>query len=130
MAAGQDPEKLRAYRLKYRLNNKEKLLASAAAYRQTDKGKLACRIKESKRRARKRGNGGSHTIEEWRELVAKYNRCLRCGLAGDANTLEQDHITPLCKNGTDDIDNIQPLCKPCNGAGGKWKDIIDYREAQ
>lgn len=76
-----------------------------------------------KRRARKTGNGGSHTIKEWRELKEKYgNRCLCCG---QIVPLTEDHIMPLSKGGTDNIDNIQPLCILCNHR--KFTEFIDYR---
>jgi hypothetical protein len=39
--------------------------------------------------------------------------------------LEADHIVPLTRGGTDDIDNIQPLCGTCNRK--KFVSIVDYR---
>lgn len=38
-------------------------------------------------------------------------RCVRCG----ANRpLTIDHIIPVSKGGTDDVDNLQTMCRPCN----------------
>lgn len=57
-------------------------------------------------------NGGSHTSEEWAALCEKYNwRCVSCG---KKSPLTKDHIVSVDQGGTDDIANIQPLCKPCN----------------
>lgn len=47
-------------------------------------------------------------------------RCAHCGTAED---LSIDHIRPWSKGGTDDVENLQTLCRPCNSAkGDKWDD--------
>jgi len=77
------------------------------------------------RRNRKLNAEGSHTKEEWENLKAKYNHmCLCCKLHEPEISLTEDHIIPLTKNGTDYIDNIQPLCKPCNSR--KYDKIINF----
>lgn len=66
----------------------------------------------SARRARKSGNGGSHTLQEWREKRALLgNVCFYCG---EAKPLTRDHKIPLVLGGTDDITNILPACARCN----------------
>lgn len=76
-----------------------------------------------RRKARKLGSEGSFTAEEWQELCARYGyRCLACG---KKRKLTADHIQPLIKNGTSYIENIQPLCGPCNSSKGDK--TIDYR---
>ena len=45
--------------------------------------------------------------------------CLAKGRVTAANQV--DHIVPKAKQGTDDLDNLQSLCKPCHDA----KTIID-----
>ena len=50
-------------------------------------------------------------------------RCLRCG-TDDGLTL--DHIVPGSLGGTDCVNNLQTLCRPCNGAKGTA--IVDYRD--
>jgi 5-methylcytosine-specific restriction endonuclease McrA len=80
----------------------------------------------SRRRARKRGNGGSHTAEEWNRLKSMYgNQCLACGKT--EVELTRDHVTPLTRGGSDNINNIQPLCRSCNCR--KRTAEIDYRPA-
>jgi 5-methylcytosine-specific restriction endonuclease McrA len=72
---------------------------------------------------------GSHTPEEWAELIQKYgNRCLRCSASGEEVQLTRDHIVPLFGGGTNNIGNLQPLCRRCNS----WKGAqdIDFRPAE
>jgi 5-methylcytosine-specific restriction endonuclease McrA len=58
---------------------------------------------------------GSHTKGEWEHLKALYNwTCPCCWKKEPEITLHQDHIVPLTRKGTDNIENIQPLCKSCN----------------
>lgn len=53
--------------------------------------------------------------------------CRACGFGGSKNFapyLDADHIVSESRGGTTDLDNLQCLCKACNGA--KW-DRIDYQ---
>ena len=43
--------------------------------------------------------------------------CVKCGQSPAKNNnveLEVDHITPVSKGGTNDIENLQTLCGKCN----------------
>lgn len=84
------------------------------------------RAKEHRRRARKLAAQGSFTFAEWRALREQYgNKCLACG---SSDRLTIDHIVPLAQGGSNFIDNIQPLCLPCNSR--KSTKIIDYRNGK
>ena len=70
------------------------------------------RTKRHRRRARLISAGGSFTTAEWRALVARYDgRCAYCGAVGP---LQVEHRVPLCRGGTNSIENIVPACLSCN----------------
>jgi len=68
---------------------------------------------------------GGHTFGEWENLKMQYNRiCPSCHKSEPEIKLTQDHIIPLSKGGSDNIENIQPLCQSCNSK--KHTKIIEY----
>ena len=69
----------------------------------------------ARRRMQKLGIPGFHSQEEWQALKEKYNfTCPSCKRQEPAIRLTRDHIIPVSRSGSDNIDNIQPLCLPCN----------------
>jgi hypothetical protein len=67
----------------------------------------------------------------WWSVLARDNwTCCSCGRSSkeEGITLEVDHIIPRSKGGTDDIDNLQTLCKKCN-IGKSNKDKTDLRRS-
>lgn len=112
-----NPEKMQAIRDKS--NKRQKTKKSQWAKENRDKMNAT----KHKRRAREIGNGGNFTTQEWAELCNKHdNKCLCCK---KRKKLTIDHIVPISKGGTSNIENIQPLCKSCNSKKGVK--IIDYR---
>jgi len=67
---------------------------------------------KARRYAREKGAEGSHTLLEWQML--KFTHCYKCAICGEKKPLTKDHIIPLSKGGSDNITNIQPLCRNCN----------------
>ena len=83
------------------------------------------RCAASRRRARIRGAAGTWTWEQFASLCESFNnRCLRCGEGG---RLSPDHVIALANGGENTIENIQPLCKPCNSSKGS-RHSTDYRK--
>jgi len=68
------------------------------------------RISANKRRAA--GADTHFTLGEWLALLAQYDE--RCGYCGARGRIEADHRVPLCRGGTNSIDNILPACIHCN----------------
>jgi 5-methylcytosine-specific restriction endonuclease McrA len=105
--------------------NKARLQARNKAWAKANPDKIRRLSLEgtNRRNARLRGAEGSHTHEEWTDLVEKCgHRCVRCG---EAKPLTKDHIVPLIKGGSDYIENIQPLCQPCNSSKG-GRIVVNY----
>jgi len=99
-----------AYHAAHYADNTARIKAAVAAHRKANPEQKS--ILESRRRARKAGNGGSHTLAERREKFARLgNVCHYCRRLGK---LTVDHDLPLARGGTDDIANILPACQPCN----------------
>ena len=72
---------------------------------------------------------GTHTEGRWLGLVAAFQcRCVMCGDSMDARQIQKDHIVPIYQGGSDGMENLQPLCQPCNASKGadsfNW---VEYR---
>lgn len=66
----------------------------------------------------------------WWAVLARDNWiCCSCGRSSkeEGITLEVDHIVPRSKGGSNDISNLQTLCKKCN-VGKSNKDATDLRK--
>ena len=122
-----DREQKRKWRAAHPDQNRERKRKWCAAHPE----KVAAKSKAQ--HAKRKGNGGSYTAKQWLQLKKTYGRCVGCGLSEAAiialgRTLAADHVLPIAKGGSSNIDNIQPLC---HGRGGcnnkKAARHIDYR---
>lgn len=78
------------------------------------------------RRMRERNVEGSHTTKEWWKIKNIFDfTCPSCFKQEPEIILTKDHIVPLIRGGTDNDDNLQPLCRSCNSR--KSSLICDHR---
>lgn len=111
-----DREYIKEYHRIYRINNCDKRI-----------------VYENVRKARKRKNGGTFTLEQWNKLKEYFNYTCPC-CANNNVKLTVDHIIPIKFGGGSDIKNIQPLCGKCNNLKRtkimKYYPIIDLSLTQ
>lgn len=114
-------EKTREDSRRWREANLERVQENERRYRQANPEKI--REKCRRRRARENGAEGNFTEAQFQVLCEYYGSvCIACG---STRHLTRDHVILLTKGGSDNISNIQPLCRSCNSSKGA-KDT-DYR---
>lgn len=114
-------EKRKEYNAQYYLAHSEDYKERLNEWRKSNPNKVA--IQAHTRRAKRTEAGGSYTEQEWLDLCSMYGQaCLCCG---EITKLTPDHVVPIAKGGSSNIDNIQPLCQPCNSK--KSTATTDYR---
>lgn len=91
---------------------KNRKWATRRARKWKARNKARCVAYAYTRRMREKKNGGNFTQTEWQLLCLKFaNRCVRCLRI---RKLTVDHVLPVALGGSNNIANIQPLCKRCN----------------
>lgn len=131
------PEACRAEWARYRENNREICRASFIKwYHVNEENKLQsletarqwrqehpeeARQLNRNRRAKLAGLEGNFTVEEWLQVCENHEfKCYHCGKGvDDGILLTPDHLVPVDSGDivpTNDIDNIGPLCGPCNSS--------------
>lgn len=116
-------EEKRAYNAAYYAKNREEILASKVVYRATHREEVAAYIVERREeravhfrtyRARKKGNGGTHTATDIKNQHAyQKGQCFYCGVkVGD--DYHVDHVVPLVLGGSNGKENIVIACPTCN----------------
>jgi 5-methylcytosine-specific restriction endonuclease McrA len=111
----------------YRKAHYGQLVLQTAAYRAAHQEEIAAELRawkranperqvayERNRRARKSGNGGTHTTED---IQAQYDRqkgkCFYCGKKV-GKKYHVDHVVPLAKGGSNGPENLVVSCPWCN----------------
>lgn len=108
---------LQARKKKYYESNKEMVLVKSDEYRKNHQERY--NHYQRIRNYRRKQAEGNFTIQEWENLKAQYNwTCPMCGKREPDVKLTADHIIPISKGGTSNIENIQPLCRSCNARKG------------
>lgn len=114
----------RAKHREYYQSNHETIRHNASRWKAANR--LAAYASDARRRNMLISSGGTHTLEQWNALKSDYEfSCLCCGKREPEISLTRDHVIPVSKGGSDNIENIQPLCGPCNSS--KSASSTDYR---
>jgi 5-methylcytosine-specific restriction endonuclease McrA len=62
---------------------------------------------------------GSFTLEQFKRKCAKYHwKCAYCDTQLNELTVTIEHVVPLSRGGTNNIDNLVPACSKCNNSKG------------
>lgn len=56
-----------------------------------------------------------HTREQWLKKIERHGLCCHyCNLILTMQMVTKDHLTPLCRGGSDKVNNLVPACMNCN----------------
>lgn len=107
-------EQLNEQGRQYYLEHQEEARERQRKYLRSEQGRAVGRAHKHKRKAQKKAVEGSYTSQQLQEqLQRQRSRCYYCKVKlGDLYHV--DHIVPLSKDGTNNIDNIVLACPPCN----------------
>jgi 5-methylcytosine-specific restriction endonuclease McrA len=123
-----NPDKRRAIRFRYNEANRENV--NAKSRRWNAEHQWLRKLYTQKYRARKRGNGGSFTLNDLNKLfVEQDGRCFYCDKILVDTHIE--HRIPLSRGGTNYIENIALSCAKCNLSKGTMtdKEFLERRES-
>lgn len=109
---------IREYRRSYRIKNLDRIQNKALEFRNSDRGRSIRSYHQRIRNTRKvDAPSVYYTFKQLMEHFAEFdNRCVYCG---STNRISADHFIPLCRGGSDSLDNIVPACLSCNCSKGK-----------
>lgn len=111
-------EHLAELKKQYHKSNSVQIAALKKRYSLTPKGKAIAKADKHNRRAAKLNNGGKHTGAEILELFdLQSGKCPYCKTKlhkTKRNSFHVDHVMPLSKGGSNEIENLQLLCPTCN----------------
>lgn len=118
-----NPEHVNRKTREWYASNTEKVRAMRARWLAANPGKANEYVE--RRRARKAAAPvNDFTASDWREVLAEFNySCAYCLVRGVP--LQQDHMTPLSRDGEHSRCNIVPACGKCNNRKGT-RDILGF----
>lgn len=93
-----------------------RMLEKQKEYRKSEKGKTASKLKSNRRRSRVLNSPfNDFSNSDWHKCLKYFNnQCSYCGMS--SGELEQEHIVPLSKNGSNTATNVIPACRSCNAS--------------
>lgn len=107
-------EEHREYNKRHYENHKTERMEYYKQYSRTTQGKAAQKAAQHNYNARKIQNGGSFSADEWIDVCIKFDD--KCAYCGKETKLTADHIIPVSKGGSSNINNIIPCCQSCNSS--------------
>ena len=107
-------EEIRIYNKQYALDHAKEIQEYTRQYHDVHPGVM--KAHHERRRARMLGADGSFTAKEFETLCEAHS--FACVYCGDDLPLGPDHVIPLANDGSNNIENILPACKPCNCSKG------------
>jgi 5-methylcytosine-specific restriction endonuclease McrA len=116
-----NPERRRAAQARYRAKNPDKVREMKARWYKANRDKLIERAVEWQRAnpeckratSQKRRAAGRVSAADMRAIMAQ-----PCAYCGD-KAVHVDHVTPIARVGTSDVENLVAACRPCNLAKGQ-----------
>ncbi len=112
------PERSREYTRRYRERYPDRGKADPEYLRQwraKNKGRLLT-YSQARRGAKARANWGDVTPNALALLIEAFDG--KCGYCRAAESTAIDHYVPLKRGGLHAIDNLVPVCQPCNSSKG------------
>ena len=108
------PKETREYNKKWRFQNNKKIKEYKKAW---DASHLELYIvyNQKYRAAKRNALENGITLPEWEKMKEEtQSRCVYC--CKKFEHLEMEHVIPISKGGTHDINNIVPACEKCNAS--------------
>jgi hypothetical protein len=99
-----------------------------ASRRWRDRHRQKAQAMAKSRRAREVNAPGSHTTKDWDQIKQRYRYCCARRDETCRGPLTKDHIVPLVMSGSNNPDNLQPLCKSHNVRKSR-RVQLDFRHA-
>jgi len=100
---------------------------NSCIYRSENKAKYRNYVKNYK--LLKRTNGTGVSVEQWEEILVKFNRrCAYCGVTAEGTKqkyLTQEHIIAISNGGEHSPYNVVPACQSCNSSK---QDRLSYKK--
>lgn len=124
-----NPQKYAEKSRRSRARNLQTFRARERRYRLAHKDEQLARVRN--RRARIRGNGGTHTAADIDAILKRQgHKCAECKTSvRRRENRDVDHIIPIKLGGSNDQSNLQILCGSCNKTKGA-KHPIEFAKMQ
>lgn len=117
-------EERKEYKLKWQRENRSRHneISRKSYQKHLNQRRLETRLREY---SRKNKSGGVVTKDDYYILILSTDKCNICNKNLLTNTFHIDHILPICKGGSNKIENLQLLCQFCNHSKGS-KTMVEY----